>query len=126
MSTIFAPRSVRMSRWHTAKPALDSNMNQVKALEYLLEVMDRVVLTEKYLVPNMLVLDVKRKADKAKLKLALEAIAPDNKLVKITTLNIKPTRRMFRGIKGTTSGHKRVYARFENLINIGKLLGGNQ
>lgn len=125
MSKVSAPRSVRMMRFTSRPRDIESESHKVKGLEYLLHSIERVVVSEKYILErDLLVLDVRPETDKLKMKLALESVSNGNKVRRIRSSNRKPTLRVFRGKRGSTSASKRMYVLFSGPFNFDDLTGG--
>lgn len=113
MSRMHAPISVRRARFE--KTAASSNL---KGLNYLLKHLKSLVISDKYpLDNNMLILNVEVSTTKALIKKAFSSVMPDNKLISVNSLVKKGTSRNFRGVKGNTSSFKRMYIKFEKVVD---------
>lgn len=85
-------------------------LTETAAYEYLLSIIRRHVISEKYVLDkNMLVLDALG-PDKRMVRMAIEAIFK-TEVLKVTTSVRKPYVKHFRGQRGMTSKYSRVYIR---------------
>jgi len=126
MSKMHVPLSIRRLRFNPATKYASEDSKKIKSLEYLIRVIERVVLSEKYILDrNLLVLDVKPEADKLKIGMALEGIS-ENKVLKVTSSVRKPTERNFKRSKGSTSEYKRMCIRLDSPFDITILSGGSE
>lgn len=135
MSKIFASTRVKQLRYlgpvesipvnRRLRVANNSDAHIEKSLEYLIRVIERILVSEKYVLDaHMLALDVRPEADKLLIKTALEAVANGNWIRKITSSNRKSVSRTFKGSIGSTSAYKRMYIRFNSPFDPSILTGG--
>lgn len=115
MSRAQVPISVKRLR---SKPK--TYLTETAAYEYLLSILRRHVISEKYILDKkILVLDA-LSPDKRMVKMAIEAIFKAE-VIKVTSLVRKPYVKNFRGQKGMTSKYSRVYIRTKEPVDL-KLL----
>jgi ribosomal protein L23 len=125
MSKMHVPLSIRSLRFNKNEKA-SGEKNKIKSLEYLIHVIKRVVVSEKYILDrNLLVLDVKPDAEKMKISMAIEGIS-ENKVLKVTSSIRRSSTRNFKRSKGSTSEYKRMCLRLDSPFDISILSGGSQ
>jgi len=125
MSTVFAPVSVKQMRFKKQPINQDQEKVTLTSLDYLINMINRVVVSEKYILDSaVLVLDVRPEAEKILMQKSLECISEGNPIRKITSSNRKPIRKLFKGKPGRVQAFKRMYIRFKESFNLELLKEG--
>ena len=93
----------------------DIEVNRTKSLTYLLSGVNKVVVSDKYILDRcVLVLNVKPEMEKIKIRRALNAISEGNEVINVNSVKRHAYQRNFRGRPGTISAFKVMYIRFKH------------